>query len=145
MNRDPRDLRGRGIPLPDQETPFNHLAHRRSHLGQIKVLTYTSLSGLTTNAGSPIYPHVPVRLNVAGAPASTLTGDVLVDGASIYTVSSKPTIASGILYGDPAKPDVQLFTTTSKIQVQLTATGSATGPLVAQIKCFVRYDEEMFW
>lgn len=134
----------------DDEAVFNRAAHRRSHLGEIKILTYTSKATLDTNAGTPIYPHVPgrilaVRLNVAGAPSSTLTCDVLIDGSTIFTVNSKPTIASSALYGDPATPDLKAFTATSKIQCQLTATGSATGPLVVQLKCFVSIDHEMVW
>lgn len=150
MHRESRDLRNRPTP-PDrigQPVQFNHASHRRSHMGEIRILTYTSKASLDTNAGTPIYPHVPGRLlsvrgNVSGAPSSTLTIDVLFDGSSVYTVSSKPTIASSVLYGDPAAPDVKAFTTTTKIQVQLTDTGSATGPIVVQLKCFIPYDTEM--
>jgi len=148
MKKDARDLRDRPHLVHDEGADFNYAAHRRSHMGEIKVMTYTSKATLDTNASTPIYPIVPgriisVRLNVAGAPSSTLTCDILKDGASIYTVSSKPTIASSALYGDPAVPDVRDFTTSTKLQVQLTATGSATGPLVVQIKCFVAIETQM--
>lgn len=117
--------------------PVNRQTHERLHPQERYI--YTSPSALSTTASAPI--HVThggyitgVRLSVAGTPGSTLTCDVLLNGNSIFPSSSKPTIASGDLYGALAISDVVAFNVDDKMQVQLTATGSATGPLVAQIE-----------
>src|SRR5678816_466517 len=103
MRKDARDLRDRPHLVHDEGPDFNYAAHRRAHMGEIKVMTYTSKTTLDTTASTPMYPIVPgriisVRLNVAGAPSGTLTCDILKDGSSIYTVSPKPTIAASALY-----------------------------------------------
>lgn len=123
--------------LDREVKPLNQPAHEAAHPPSVLMLqSGTSLD--TSVINPPVYPKftglaVGVALNVTGAPASTLTCDILFDGATIFPSSSKPTIASGVLFGYVAIPDRISFHYDTKIQAQLTATGSATGPLVVQI------------
>lgn len=119
------------------------LPHRAAHFRQhkTKTLVYTSKATLDTNAGTAyVVPRtmriVGIALNVAGAPSSTLTCDILIDGASIFeSASSKPQIASSDTASDyKSFPDRLVVPAGSALKVQLTATGSATGPMVVKIE-----------
>src|SRR5207244_1433012 len=108
-------------------------------------LIYTSTKTLTTNAGTPLYPVLPgrliaVKLNVAGSPtSSTLTCDVLLNGTSMFSsLDTKPTIPAGQAYGYKQIVSAQHWTPDNNdyLQVQLTAVGGATGPLVAILEYY---------
>lgn len=111
---------------------FNFATHEQLH--PPKVVTYTSLTTLDTTAGSRIYPYrggqlIRARANVQTAPSSTLTWTILKNGVSVFATA--PTIASGSLYASVTEfVDNGYFSPDEYFQVQLTATGSAGGPLV---------------
>jgi hypothetical protein len=130
-------------------TEFNIQAHREAHLPRIMV--YSSKATLSTTASSPIYPPRGGRIaavhgNVTGTGASDTTIDVLIGGSSIFPAAAGyPTIvagqmSTGLSGGDlfdepriPGDPDA-LFRAFEKVQIQLIATGGATGPIHVQME-----------
>jgi len=142
----PKSIKGTLVlknQAPGLGSPYSN---RRVHASRHRpaAWVYSSKATLDTNAGTPFYPTrgariTGVRLQVAGAPSSTLTCDVLLNGVSIFPSSDKPTIASSALYGAIAMGDIVNVTPDDKLQVQLTATGSGTGPLVATIEYVEAY------
>ncbi len=85
----------------------------------------------------PWYPSfkfslLTVRINVAVAPASTVTVDILKNGTSIFTTAAKPQVAAAALVDTAFRvPDVHAFLTTDKIEVEVEAHGGATGLVVS--------------
>lgn len=138
----PRNLSEYFKSITDQQlaVPINVQAHLAQH--SPRILIYTSTSTLTTSVGTPLYPTFPgyltgIRLNVAGAPSSTLTCDLLLNGSSMFTSGdTKPTIASGALFGYKRVTGKTHWGIDDYLQVQLTATGSATGPMVVTMEYF---------
>jgi hypothetical protein len=102
-------------------------------------LTYNTGATLDTNTGTRFYPprKIEVRnvmVSVEGAPSSTLTGDLLRNGTSMYPSATKPTISAGNYYGALRAPDRNTVNRGDYLQCQLTATGSATGPAIFYIQ-----------
>jgi hypothetical protein len=131
----PRDIRP-FLTAPRTITPEVMLVNQVSHdaLHPPTPLIYSSKGTLNTDVGSPIYlplagQLVAVRLNVKTAPSSTLTCDILLNGSSVFSGSSKPTIAASSRFGYLALSDKVHFAVDSYLEAQLTATGSAGGPL----------------
>ena len=103
-------------------------------------LVYNTATTLDTTAGNRFY--VPRRIiiqdvmvSVEGAPSSTLTGDLLRNGTTLFPSATKPTVASGSLYGALREPDIGSVDRGDYLTCQLTATGSATGPA----KFYIQY------
>lgn len=138
-------VRARLVPVDlrkyfTRDPQFDHVAHSRDHI--VKRLSWTSNTTLDTTAGSKIPVTHPMRiirvsLKVSGtAPGSTLTGDVLLNGTSIYAVGgNKPTVAaSATASAVPGYPDYAFCNDGDYLQCQLTATGSAGGPIIFLIE-----------
>lgn len=114
------------------KSDFNYGVHEQIH--PPKTWTYTGKATIDTDAGSRIYPYrggqlIRCRANVQVAPGSTLTWKILKNGVSVHAVA--PTIASGALYAAVTEfIDNGYFVPDDYFQVQVTATGGATGPIV---------------
>ena len=139
MKRNP----GRALVAPE----FSLEAHSAAHLPRI--LVYTSQATLVTTASTPIYPPrggriVAIHANVAAAPTSDMTIDVLIAGESILNsdyvtiLSGEVTtsFASSAMLFDPRIADSNLgsFKAFEKLQVQVVSISAATGPLVMQLE-----------
>ncbi len=103
------------------------------------ILIYTTKLTLDTVAGTPRQPFrggriVGIWCKVVTAPTSTLTCDVLLNGQSIFQLMPKPTIPSGSTKSNRAIPDRTFFVRDDVMKIQLTATGSAGGPMVVEIE-----------
>ena len=129
----------RGTRSLEPNERINRRAHRRSHAPSS--IIYTSTATLSTTAGSPFYPLragrlTGIRANVAGAPSSSdLTFDVLFDGNSIFHTSNKPTVPQSVLFGYRSfQYDRLSWQPDTKVQVQITTIGGATGPLVVEFE-----------
>jgi hypothetical protein len=108
--------------------------------------TYTSKATLDLVAGVPTYPIregqiTAVQFSVAAAPSSAACIlDLLIDGASVFDGASKPQIPTGSIISERLPVDTDRFTSGStfaagsKIQVQFTQLGGATGPAVVHIE-----------
>jgi len=115
-------------------TPFNFIQHANAH-AQVSLL-YTSKGTLDTVISTPWYPDRDyiieyVKVNVTGAPTSSLVWDVLMGGTTIFTsTAERPQIKSGDLEGRKATPSRQGLYESTKLQVQGITLAAATGPLV---------------
>lgn len=127
-NRSPKDghtHRRRGITRSDHDAIHGP-----------KLLLYTSESSLGTAVMEPpfIAPFdghiISVKFSVTGAPTSTMTLDVKLESTSIFESGQLPSIPSGSLVSKRARPNKIFIPEGSKLEPQLTATGSATGPLL---------------
>ncbi len=122
--------------------PVNRVMHRYTH--KPKKLLFTSASTLDTTIQPAFYPTWNARvsfvaLSVVTAPTTTLTCDVLLNGASMFSgktdgaAESLPTIPAGQNWGYKYPPTVSRWSADNQdfIQVQVTAVGGAGGPLTA--------------
>lgn len=101
------------------------------------VLFSTSMALVNGVFALPWFPPFPgtiiaVRINVATAPTSTLTVDVLKNGTSIYTSATKPQVAASALVDTAFRvPDVRAFTTSDKLEIEVEVNGAAVGLVVS--------------
>lgn len=61
--------------------------------------------------------------------SGTATLDLLLNGASVFPTSSKPTVAAAAFLGPERTPDTVAFVKGDVFQVEVEATGGGTGPL----------------
>lgn len=76
-----------------------------------------------------------VRPNVvSGDGTGTMTLDVLKNGTSIYPSATKPNVTAGNYVNGSFTPDTLTFADGDYFEIQVTATGSTTGPVRLVIK-----------
>lgn len=116
----------------DAGQTVNKRAHAKLH--QARVMVYSSTKTLSTAAGTNMTAPfaggiTAVRISVATAPSSTMSANLLINGVAAATA----TLASGSTTGYRAFPSILHFAQDDTIAWQITATGSAGGPMIAQM------------
>jgi len=113
----------------------NEKAHFEQHTPHVMV--WNSKRILTTSLGTPWYHPTggqitSIYANITGVGSTATTLDFYIDGVAV--TDSSISITAGDLISKPRIIKRADFQPTSKLQVQLSATGSATGPLVLTIE-----------
>jgi len=127
--------------LTKYEANFGGYLTNRTNAAHPTALIYSSAATLDTSASTPFYTPFScemygVYVVVTGAPSGTLSCDILLDGVTAFANNKARVLSTDGLVGQVQHIiDRKFIQGTSsriggtKIQYQLTNTGSATGPM----------------